>query len=146
MMLNSTTSFLLEIITPERIAFSDQVEMVTAPSSSGQIGILPRHIPLFTRLVEGEVKILRKNEELYLAIGGGFLEVTRDKAIILVTEAFKASEINEKEILEARRKAEEVLKSKPSGEALISAQTLFRRSVIALKLLKRKRGSHSLPN
>lgn len=140
------SSFLLEIITPERIAFSDHVEMLTVPSSTGQIGILPRHIPLFTRLVEGELKILRKNEELYLAIGGGFLEVTHDKAVILVTEAYNASEINEKEILEARKKAEEVLKSKPSGEALISAQTLFRRSVIALKLLKRKRGTHSLPN
>ncbi len=140
------SSFLLEIITPERIAFSDSVEMLTVPSSTGQIGILPRHIPLFTRLVEGELKILRKNEELYLAIGGGFLEVTHDKAVILVTEAYNASEINEKEILEARKKAEEVLKSKPTGEALISAQTLFRRSVIALKLLKRKRGTHSLPN
>ncbi len=140
------SSFLLEIITPERIAFSDSVEMLTVPSSTGQIGILPRHIPLFTRLVEGELKILRKNEELYLAIGGGFLEVTHDKAVILVTEAYNASEINEKEILEARKKAEEVLKSKPTGEALNSAQTLFRRSVIALKLLKRKRGTHSLPN
>ena len=140
------SSFLLEIITPERIAFSDSVEMLTVPSSTGQIGILPRHIPLFTRLVEGELKILRKNEELYLAIGGGFLEVTHDKAVILVTEAYNASEINEKEISEARKKAEEVLKSKPTGEALISAQTLFRRSVIALKLLKRKRGTHSLPN
>ena len=140
------SSFLLEIITPERIAFSDSVEMLTVPSSTGQIGILPRHIPLFTRLVEGELKILRKNEELYLAIGGGFLEVTHDKAVVLVTEAYNASEINEKEISEARKKAEEVLKSKPTGEALISAQTLFRRSVIALKLLKRKRGTHSLPN
>lgn len=132
-------NFPLEIITPERIAFSDQVEMLTAPSSSGQIGILPRHTPLFTRLIEGELKILRKNEELYLAIGGGFLEVTHKKAIVLVTDAYKASEINEKEILEARKKAEEALKSKPTGEALIAAQTLFRRSVIALKLLKRKK-------
>ena len=133
-------SFLLEIITPERIAFSDQVEMLVAPSASGVIGILPYHTPLFTRLIEGEVKITKTGEEYFLAIGGGFLEVTPNKAIILVTLAYHAEEINEKEVLQAKKRAEEALAAKPTGAALLEAQSLFKRSVIALRVIRRKRG------
>ncbi len=135
------SSFLLEIVTPERIAFSDQVEMVVASSSLGNIGILAHHAPLFSRLIEGELKILKKNEELFLAIGGGFLEVTPEKVIILVTEAYRSEEINEQEVILAKKRAEEALLSKPTGEALVQAQSLFRRSLIALKVLRRKKGN-----
>ena len=133
------SSFLLEIITPDKIAFSDQVEMVTAPSGSGIIGVLAHHVPLFTKLVEGEVKITRKNEEIYLAIGGGFMEVSIQKVIILVTEAYHSYELKEQEILSAKKRAEEALKSKPTGAAFLEAQTQFRRSMIALKVLHRRR-------
>ncbi|MBI4999291.1 ATP synthase F1 subunit epsilon [Candidatus Gottesmanbacteria bacterium] len=141
-------TFLLEILTPDRIAFSGQVEMVTAPSTTGAIGILPRHTPLFTRLSEGEVKIVKDGQDYYLAIGGGFLEVTPEKVIILVTEAYHVSEINEQEVLAAKRAAEEALASKPTGEALLSAQASFRRSLIALKILRRRRAPKiaSLPS
>lgn len=132
-------SFLLEIITPDKIAFSDQVEIVTVPSASGTIGILPHHVPLFTKLIEGEVKIFHKNEEIYLAIGGGFMEVSIQKVIILVTEAYHSYELKEQEILSAKKRAEEALKSKPTGAAFLEAQTLFRRSMIALKVLHRRR-------
>lgn len=133
------STFFLEILTPERVAYSDQVEMLTAPSTSGVIGILPHHIPLFTRLKEGEVKIVKDRQEYYLAIGGGFLEVTPQKVIVLVTEAYHAAEINEQEVLAAKKAAEEALAQKPTGEALLSAQASFRRSLIALKVLRRRR-------
>lgn len=135
--------FLLEIITPERIAFSDQVAMVTAPSVSGIIGVLPHHVPLFTRLSEGEVKITRSGEEYFLAIGGGFMEVTPRKVVILVTEAYHAKELNEQDVLSAKKRAEEALAAKPSGSALLEAQSLFRRSTIALKLINRHRRTFS---
>lgn len=131
------STFQLEITTPERIAFSDQVEMVVAPSASGVVGILHGHVPLFTRLVEGEVKITRDGEDSYLAIGGGFLEVTPDKSIILVTSAYHAEEINEQEVIEAKKRAEEALASKPTGAALIEAQSSFKRSIIAMKVMRR---------
>ena len=69
------STFLLEIITPERIAYQKEVEMVTVPSADGVLGILPHHIALFASLVEGEVKIQQGKEELFLSIGGGFVEV-----------------------------------------------------------------------
>lgn len=139
------STFFLEILTPERVAYSDQVEMLTAPSTSGVIGILPHHIPLFTRLKEGEIKIVKDRQEYYLAIGGGFLEVTPEKVTVLVTEAYHATEINEQEVLAAKKAAEEALAQKPTGEALLSAQASFKRSLIALKVLRRRRHPRTLP-
>ena len=135
------STFLLEIITPERIAFSDQVEMIVVPGSEGVLGILPGHIPLFASLTEGEIKIVRKGEEYFLAIGSGFLEVSREKVIVLVTAADHQEEINEEEVLNAKKRAEEILSAKPTGAALSEAQALFKRSMIALKVLQRKRRS-----
>lgn len=132
-------TFLLEIITPDRIAFRDEVELVEAPSSTGVIGILHGHVPLFARLVEGEVKIKKKGENFYLAIGGGFVEVTPDKVEILVTAAYHAGEINEKEVLSAKKRAEEALLAKPKGTALFEARALFRQSEVALKVLRRRK-------
>lgn len=135
------STFLLEIVTPERIAFSEQVNMVTAPSADGQIGILPHHVSLFSRLVEGEVKIDRGNEEIYLAIGGGYIEVTKKKVVLLVSAAYHADELNEAEIKAAISRAKEALAAKPTGEALLEAESLFRRSTIALSVFSRRRKS-----
>lgn len=139
--MTNMNTFLLEIISPECIAYSDNVEMVTAPSAIGVVGILHGHVPFFTRLVEGEVKITKNGEDSYLAIGGGFLEVTLEKSIILVTSVYHAEEINEQEVMAAKKRAEEALASKPTGIALIEAQSLFRRSIIAMKVMRRKRSS-----
>ena len=136
------STFLLEIITPQRIVFSEQVQQVSVPSSSGQIGVLAHHVPLFSELVEGEVKVVRERDEIFLAIGGGYIEVTPQKVSILVSVAYKADEINEKEIMEARKRAEEALKQKPQGQALIEAQQMLVRSSIALKLLEKRRSRH----
>lgn len=143
--MNST--FHLEIITPERVAFSNEVEMITAQSADGEIGILPAHVPLFSRLVEGEIKIIQKGEESYLAIGGGFLQVVPGKVIILVTAAYHAHEINEQEMLMAKKRAQEALTTKPTGEALFAIESMIRRSEVALKVLhRRKTGRTSLPS
>lgn len=131
-------SFLLEIVTPEKITFSDQVEMVTVPGSDGVLGILPHHVPLMTNLVHGELKMLKDGRETYLSIGGGFLEVTKEKVTILVTRAVKEDELNEKAILEAKRKAEEALSKKPTGAELANATALLRSSLTDLKILDRR--------
>lgn len=132
-------TFLLEIITPERIAYTDHVEMVTANSASGMIGILAGHVPLFSQLVEGEVKITKNGSDSFLAIGGGFVEVTPAKTTILVTSAMHADELNEKEVLEAMKRAEDALKTKPTGIDFVEAQFQFARANIALKVMRHKK-------
>lgn len=129
----------LEIITPERIAFSEDVDMVVAPGKMGVLGVLPRHEPLFAQLVEGELKIKKKGEDLYLAIGGGFMEITREKVTVLVTRAVHAKELNEAEIARAKKEAEEALKNKPTGRELVQAQALLRQSLVDMQLLRRRK-------
>lgn len=133
-------TMLLEIVTPERIAYAGNVDMVSAPTASGIVGILPHHIALFTKLVEGEVKINKDKEEIYYAIGGGFMEVSGKKVTILVTSAMHAKELNEQEILAAQKRAKEAMQEKKEGQEYMEAQALFRRSTIALKLLRRRKG------
>ncbi|MBI2029132.1 ATP synthase F1 subunit epsilon [Candidatus Gottesmanbacteria bacterium] len=129
----------LELITPEKIAFQDsEVLSVTVPSEDGQIGILPHHTSLLAKLTDGEMKIVKKNEELFVAIGGGFIEVRNNKVTILVTRAVHARELNEKEILDAQKRAQEVLKTKPTDDAFVEAQNLYRRSLLDMKVLRRR--------
>jgi F-type H+-transporting ATPase subunit epsilon len=137
-------TFHLDIITPARIVYNDNVEMVMAPTASGIIGVLPGHVPLFTRLTEGEVVIKIADKEILLAIGSGFMEISGTTASILVTSAYHSSELNEKEILEAKKRAEEALAQKPTGEALIEAESLFRRSMVELKVIHRRKHNSNI--
>lgn len=132
-------NFKLEIITPLQIAYTDMVDMVVVPSRMGNLGILHNHVPLFAELTHGELKIKKGQEEYFLAIGGGYVEVTKEKVMILVTRAVKSAELNEAEILRAKKEAQEALKQKPIGEALVSAQTVLRQSLVDLKILQRRK-------
>lgn len=77
-----------EVITAERAVFSGDVTMVVAPGIEGQLGILPDHAPLITALTYGELVLHRQGQEdEYIAIGGGFLEVGADHVIILADTA-----------------------------------------------------------
>lgn len=129
----------LEIITPSKFAYVDNnVLSLNVPAVDGYLGILPHHTALFAKLIEGEIKIVSGKEEIYMAIGGGFIEVNHNKVTVLVTRAVHAKEINEKEALEAQKRAEELLKAKPTGDALLEAQSLYRRSLVDLKLIRRR--------
>ncbi len=137
--------FKLDIISPTRQAYSDTVDAVYVPTKNGTIGILPHHIPLFTTLAEGEIKIEIGNKQSYLAIGGGFMEVTERGVTILVSRAVHANEINEAEIKKATDSAREVLKNKGKGVERADAQAILRRSVLELKVLKRTK-HRDMPN
>lgn len=130
--------FLLEIITPAKQAFSEQVDMVSVPTSSGTIGVLPHHEPLFCSLTDGEIKITVGSKEYFLAIGGGFMEVTPQKVSILVSRAVAADELNEAEIKKAQIEAKNAIANRAKGEELAAAQALLRRSVLELKTIKRR--------
>lgn len=130
--------FLLEIITPESEAFSEEVDFVSAPTDMGVVGILAKHEPLFASLAEGEVKIQSGTNEYYLAIGGGFMQVTKEKVSILVSRAVHADQINEDEIKKAQDQAKDALRRKVSGQEFEAAQAILRRSLIEFKVLRHK--------
>lgn len=130
--------FVLEIITPDRTAYTDTVGAVTVPTPNGTIGVLPKHVGLFTVLSEGEIKISTGPKELFLAIGGGFMEVTKERVLILVARAVHADELNEAAIKEAQQRARDILERKVKGEELAAAQALLRRSILEMKILRRR--------
>jgi F-type H+-transporting ATPase subunit epsilon len=132
------STFNLEIITPQRQAFSEEVDAVSVPTSRGAVGILGHHQPLFSALTEGEIKITSGSKEFFLAIGGGFMEVTKKGVSILVSRAVHADEINEAEIKKAQEAAKEAITRKVTGTELAQAQSVLRRSLLELKVYKRK--------
>lgn len=131
--------FNLEIITPQRVAFTEEVQAVYAPTSRGTIGVLAHHMNLFTALTEGEVKIVTPSREYFLAIGGGFMEVARDKVSILVSRAVHAHEINENEIEQARKAAKEVITRQKKGAEYEEAQAVLRRSILEFRVLRHRK-------
>ncbi len=134
--------FLLEIITPDRMAYTDSVNAVSVPTPHGTTGVLPRHTGLFTVLSDGEIKITTGTKELFLAIGGGFMEVRKEKVSILVSRAAHADELNEAAIKEAQARARDILKRNVKGEELVAAQAILRRSILEMKVLRRRRAHY----
>ena len=97
---------LLEIVTPERLAYSDTVDAVVLPGSEGELGVLPHHAPLVTMLGVGELRIRKGGAEESFAIVGGFLQVRPDRVVVMAETADMASEIDLEKAQEARREAE----------------------------------------
>jgi F-type H+-transporting ATPase subunit epsilon len=132
----------LEIVTPERRAFTDEVDMVVVPGIEGQLGILPHHTPLISALGTGELKIKQRGSEQIMLISGGFVEVRPDKVVIMADVAEHSDEIDEARAVEARRRAEAELEQahEPADLARVRAalQTALMRERIATR--RRSRG------
>src|SRR3954466_13228036 len=96
----------LEIVTPDAKAYSDDVEMVTLPGIEGEMGIYPNHVPLLTQIVAGEIIARKGGQDVFVAIGDGFAEITGDHVAILADMAIRAENIDETKAEEARRRAE----------------------------------------
>lgn len=131
--------FLLEIVSPDRKVFSEEVDAVSVPTSLGMIEVLAHHTPLFCSLSPGEIKVISGNKEYFLAVGGGFMEVTARGAAVLVSRAFHADELNETEIKRAEAAAREAIAKGAKGEELAAAQAILRRTLVELKVLRRKK-------
>ena len=129
----------LDIVTAERVVYSDEVDLVVAPGIEGELGILPHHAPLMTMLEPGELRISKGDEETYLAVSGGFLEVRPDRVIILADAAERAEEIDTSRAEAARRRAEEQLKQQLSQADMASTEAALRRSLARLKVSTRRR-------
>ncbi len=135
----------LEIVTAERVVFSDEVEVLVAPGIEGQLGILPHHAPLMTILLPGELWVRKGGEEFSLAISGGFLEVRPDRIIVLADAAERAEEIDIARAEEAKRRAEERLTHPTSEVDMARAEAALHRSLARLKVVARRRRRSGAP-
>lgn len=132
--------FRLEIVTAERLVYSDEVDVLTAPGIEGELGILAHHAPLMTMLQPGGLVIKKGGEEICMAITGGFLEVRPDKVIVLADAAEKAEEIDIERAEAARCRAVETV-GKPTVNQvdLTLAEAALKRSLVRLKVAEKRR-------
>ena len=130
---------LLEIVTPERLAYSDTVDSVQLPGSEGELGVLPHHAPLLTTLGFGELRIRRGGEEEFFAIAGGFLQVRPDKVVVMAETADMASEIDLERAQEARREAEKALEGAPTDAVdLAAARAQLQQALLRIRVAERR--------
>jgi F-type H+-transporting ATPase subunit epsilon len=101
----------LEIVTPEKLAYSDDVDAVVLPGSEGELGVLPHHAPLISMLGAGELRVRKAGLEESFAIVGGFVQVRPDKVVVMAETADLAAEIDLEKAEEARRDAERALEA-----------------------------------
>jgi len=129
----------LDIVTIERKVYSEDVDMVIAPGSEGELGILPHHTPLLTQLKEGVLRVKRGGVEEVFAIGGGLMEVLPTKIIVMADAAESSDEIDAARAEKARERAEALLRERPAGVELSAALAALRRSQVRLKAAQRRR-------
>lgn len=128
-----------EIVTAERIVYSDDVDVVVAPGVEGQLGILPSHAPLLTMLQPGELVVRKEGEETAMFVSGGFLEVMQNRVTVLADVAERVEEIDIARAEEAKRRAEEQLMVRPPEIDLATAEAALRRSLVRLKIVERRK-------
>ena len=133
----------LKIVSLERDVLSEEVEQISLDTKMGQITILPNHIPLVAQLVPGEIVIKKsENEEEVMAVSGGFVEVSGSGVVVLADTAEYLKEIDEARALEAKKRAEELLKEKQVDSeeyAMISAK--LQKELARLKVARRRKKS-----
>lgn len=129
----------LEIVTPEGIVYSKDVEMVGLRGVDGRLGILPHHVRLMTQMLPGEMVVRRDGVDEFLAVGEGLVEVTGDRVSIATDMAVAAESIDEAKAEEARQRAAARLREKISDEEVASVNASLARSLAQLHVKRRRR-------
>jgi F-type H+-transporting ATPase subunit epsilon len=130
----------LEIVTPERLAYSDEVDSVVVPGADGELGILPHHAPLVATLGVGELRIRKGGLEESFAIVGGFLQVRPDKVVVMAETADLAADIDLEKAQEARREAERALETGyHEGADLAAARAALQQALLRVRVAERRR-------
>ncbi|TAG33379.1 MAG: ATP synthase F1 subunit epsilon [Verrucomicrobia bacterium] len=132
----------LEIVTPEARVYSDVIDTVVIPTTQGEVGILPGHIPLLTRVTEGELRVTKGGQTTWLAIGAGFAQVEGDVISVLAEQAITEEKIDADAVEAALKRAEVALASAPKdsdASELERLQSAVRFAGVQLGLKRRNR-------
>jgi F-type H+-transporting ATPase subunit epsilon len=130
----------VRIITATSTIFDGEADMVLAPGSDGELGILPRHAPLLTTLDIGELRVRRNNVDEGIFIGGGFLEVNANIVTVLADDAERSADIDERRAEEARTRAAALLERRDlSAEAATLAAAEMQRAAGRIRVAELQR-------
>ena len=129
----------LEIVTPEAIIFSADVDMVTLTGTAGEMGILPGHQSLMTQLAAGEITVSQSGQNIFLAVGDGFVQITAHHVSVLTDMAIKADDIDEARAEEARQKAVGRLVQKLGDEEAATVNAALMHATTQINVKRRHR-------
>ncbi|MBL9159432.1 MAG: ATP synthase F1 subunit epsilon [Verrucomicrobiales bacterium] len=128
----------LDIVTPEKLAFSDEIDSVVVPGGEGELGILPSHAPIVSTLAPGELRYMKGGQETSLAIGTGIVEVSHDRVSVLTDMALGAEEVDESAVEKAIEAAKKAMTEKLLPEETAAAQLALQKSLAQLHVKRRK--------
>ena len=130
----------LEIVTPEKIAYSDDVDSVVLPAVEGEMGVLPMHIPVLTQIKPGELVVSKSGTKQYLAIGEGFVSVDQTSVKVMTDMALASEHIDEGAAEAAVQRAKEAMARKDLGsEETAAVQAALAKSLAQLHVKRRRR-------
>ena len=134
-----THTITVDVVSAEEQIFSGEAEFVVLPGVDGELGIYPRHTPLFTQIKPGAVriKVPGQLEEELVFVQGGFLEVQPHKVTVLADTAIRAHDLDEVKALEAKKRAEEAMTNKESDETMATAQAELSIALAQLEAIRK---------
>ena len=127
----------VDIVSAEAEIFSGTATMVFAPAEMGEVGILPRHAPLLTKLRPGEVRVIKPdNEEEFFYVSGGMLEIQPHSITVLSDTAQRAHDLDEAAAMEAKQRAEQAMQDKKSDVDMAQAERELAEAVAQLRAIQ----------
>lgn len=135
----------VEIVTPQKILFSGEVDMITVPGADGVMGILKGHAPLISTLSIGELTLHMPDEQTFIAISGGVVEVRPDKVTVLADVGENADDIDIARAEAALERAQQSLTENPPAEHRAPLLESVRRSSLRLRVARKRRQQRSAP-
>jgi F-type H+-transporting ATPase subunit epsilon len=130
----------VDIVSAEQAIYSGEAEMVIAPGESGELGILPEHVPLITRIKPGTIRIKQANgEEEVIYVSGGMMEVQPDVVTVLADTSVRAHDLDEAKALEAKRRAEEAIVNRSGAMDVALAQVELAQAMAQLAAISKLR-------
>jgi len=133
-----TNALTLEIVTPTRVLYEGKIDEVTAPGIEGEFGVLPGHTPFLTFLATGELSYKVDGKERYVAVDGGFIEVTPTRVIAIVDEAEYAEDIDLAAAEKMKEEAEQRLRELTEDDKeFLKEKAKLTRALNLIKVAKR---------
>jgi len=126
----------LEIVTPQKKVFSEDVKFLVAPGTDGELGILPEHAPLITSLNIGILRIQQEGKNLKVVVTGGFMEVRNSKVTVLANAAERADEIDLARAEAAKQRAEARLVARSPDVDVLRAELALKRALMRLRAVQ----------
>lgn len=136
----STSQLHLKIVSQERELVSTEVDLVIAPTTVGQITVLPGHLPLFSKLQTGELVYRQGGDEHLFAVSEGFIDVTPDREVTIIADMVtNARDVSLEKAQQAIKEAQETLASSQNQEELILAEASLRQALLEVKVAQKSR-------